>query len=107
MSRPLHQQLRDHARYLDCPTGVYSVAIDVITRDLIQVSMLEAAHLLDPSDDLLLARLQLAIDDLEELNPDGQLQRDLGMAIARIRLAERAAHEALGRRDLLRPQSSS
>lgn len=102
MSRPLHQQLRDHAAELDGPGP-----LDFFQADLVQVSMLEAAHLLDPSDDLLLARLQLAIDDLEELNPDGQLQRDLGMAIARIRLAERAAHEALGRRDLLRPQSSS
>jgi hypothetical protein len=101
MSRPLHQQLRDHAALLDMRT------LTPWQADLVQVSMLEAAHLLDPSDDLLLARLQLAIDDLEELNPDGQLQRDLGMAIARIRLAERAAHEALGRRDLLRPQSSS
>jgi hypothetical protein len=101
MSRPLHQQLRDHAALLEFRT------LNAWQADLVQVSMLEAAHLLDPDDDLLLARLQLAIDDLEELNPDGQLQRDLGMAIARIRLAERAAHEALGRRDLLRPQSSS
>lgn len=102
MNRPLHQQLRDHAAILD-----HHDTLTPLQADMAQVSMLEAAHLLDPSDDLLLARLQLAIDDLEELNPDGQLQRDLGMAIARIRLAERAAHEALGRRDLLRPQSSS
>lgn len=102
MNRPLHQQLRDHAAILD-----HHDTLTPLQADLVQVSMLEAAHLLDPDDDLLLARLQLAIDDLEELNPDGQLQRDLGMAIARIRLAERAAHEALGRRDLLRPQSSS
>jgi hypothetical protein len=85
MSRPLHQQLRDNAALLDMRT------LTPWQADLVQVSMLEAAHLLDPGDDLLLARIQLAIDDLEELNPDGQLQRDLGMAIARIRLAGRRA----------------
>lgn len=54
-------------------------------------------------DDRLLDRLQAARADLAELDPGGALERDLGIAISRIRLAERAAHAAVAARTLVRP----
>jgi hypothetical protein len=58
----------------------------------------------DPEpDDGLLARLTVAADDLADLHHSGPLERDIRIAISRIRLAERATLHALGRRDLLRP----
>lgn len=61
-----------------------------------------AAH----DDDQLLARLQAARADLEDLDELGSLHTDIGMAISRIRLAERAAREAVAVRQRLRPPAT-
>lgn len=54
-------------------------------------------------DDQLIARLQFARADLEDLDERGSLHTDIGMAISRIRLAERASCEAVAARQQLRP----
>lgn len=71
-----------------------------------------SVHLLDcmapnlGGDDLV-ARLDRAASRLEALGHSEGLHDDLRTAITRIRLAETSAHWALGRRDLLRPPTTT
>ena len=61
----------------------------------------------DPDHDGLLGRLKEAADELEAGQPDSRLARDLRAAHMRIRLAERAAADALGARARIRPQEDT